>query len=320
MLHRPWVPLPRQTASATPTEGPCRPPPGRSPPWQRHCSRFKASTPLIVATSQDSHQKRAPSWVRSPTTVRIFQPDTSSGSRVVLLAPHTGRGLDRRRRGHRHIPWPQRSAAYAVPPTLGCLVEGDRLTPCGVLVAPSNPYVDSVPLAKLLSAPAGQVTIERWVPSSALPTCSGVCPSWLTWDTGWPRGMRCVRAWSEWPWLARSAWPSMRLRTPSTPHCCRTLDASAFSHEMSAAFGDELAANRAGARTNFADPKDIVMYVDPGVHARDASPGAGQDCGVHRGARDAPWDVATTRRCVRSPRRRRGGSIWRMGCRQPCSR
>src|SRR5919106_3697426 len=30
-----------------------------------------------------------------------------------------------------------------------------------------------------------------------------------------------------------------------------------FSHEMSAAFGDEFAANMAGAKTNFADPKDI---------------------------------------------------------------
>jgi hypothetical protein len=37
----------------------------------------------------------------------------------------------------------------------------------------------------------------------------------------------------------------------------------AFSHEMWAAFGDELAANRAGARTNFADPKDIVMSLIP---------------------------------------------------------
>jgi HD-GYP domain-containing protein (c-di-GMP phosphodiesterase class II) len=36
-----------------------------------------------------------------------------------------------------------------------------------------------------------------------------------------------------------------------------------FSHEMSAAFGDELAANRAGARTNFADPKDIAMTLIP---------------------------------------------------------
>jgi HD-GYP domain-containing protein (c-di-GMP phosphodiesterase class II) len=36
-----------------------------------------------------------------------------------------------------------------------------------------------------------------------------------------------------------------------------------FSHEMSAAFGDELAANRAGARTNFADPKDIVLSLIP---------------------------------------------------------
>ena len=37
----------------------------------------------------------------------------------------------------------------------------------------------------------------------------------------------------------------------------------AFSHEMSAAFGDELTANRAGARTNFADPKDIVITLIP---------------------------------------------------------
>jgi HD-GYP domain-containing protein (c-di-GMP phosphodiesterase class II) len=36
-----------------------------------------------------------------------------------------------------------------------------------------------------------------------------------------------------------------------------------FSHEMSAAFGDELAANRAGAMTNFADPKDTVMTLIP---------------------------------------------------------
>jgi HD-GYP domain-containing protein (c-di-GMP phosphodiesterase class II) len=36
-----------------------------------------------------------------------------------------------------------------------------------------------------------------------------------------------------------------------------------FSHEMSAAFGDEFGANRAGARTNFADPKDIFATLIP---------------------------------------------------------
>ncbi|HEX2259501.1 MAG TPA: HD domain-containing phosphohydrolase [Actinomycetota bacterium] len=36
-----------------------------------------------------------------------------------------------------------------------------------------------------------------------------------------------------------------------------------FSHEMYAAFGDEMAANRAGAKTNFADPKDIVATLIP---------------------------------------------------------
>ena len=36
-----------------------------------------------------------------------------------------------------------------------------------------------------------------------------------------------------------------------------------FSHEMSAAFGDELAANQAGARTNFADPQDILKTLIP---------------------------------------------------------
>lgn len=36
-----------------------------------------------------------------------------------------------------------------------------------------------------------------------------------------------------------------------------------FSHEMSAAFGDELSANRAGARTNFADPKDVLITLIP---------------------------------------------------------
>ena len=38
---------------------------------------------------------------------------------------------------------------------------------------------------------------------------------------------------------------------------------AAFSHEMSSAFGDELTANRAGARTNFADPKDIFVTLIP---------------------------------------------------------
>jgi HD-GYP domain-containing protein (c-di-GMP phosphodiesterase class II) len=38
---------------------------------------------------------------------------------------------------------------------------------------------------------------------------------------------------------------------------------SAFSHEMSAAFGDELAANRAAARTNFANSKDIFVTMIP---------------------------------------------------------
>ena len=38
---------------------------------------------------------------------------------------------------------------------------------------------------------------------------------------------------------------------------------AAFSHEMSAAFGDELTANRAGARTNFADPRDIFVTLIP---------------------------------------------------------
>src|SRR5688500_5549815 len=37
----------------------------------------------------------------------------------------------------------------------------------------------------------------------------------------------------------------------------------AFSHELSAAFGDEIATNRAGARTNFADPQDIVISLIP---------------------------------------------------------
>lgn len=36
-----------------------------------------------------------------------------------------------------------------------------------------------------------------------------------------------------------------------------------FSHEMSAAFGDELNANRAGARTNFSDPRDIFVTLIP---------------------------------------------------------
>lgn len=44
----------------------------------------------------------------------------------------------------------------------------------------------------------------------------------------------------------------------------------AFSHEMSAAFGDELSANRAGARTNFADPRDIfaTSFRSPHVDCR----------------------------------------------------
>jgi HD-GYP domain-containing protein (c-di-GMP phosphodiesterase class II) len=36
-----------------------------------------------------------------------------------------------------------------------------------------------------------------------------------------------------------------------------------FSHEMSEAFGDELKANRAGARTNFSDPRDIFATLIP---------------------------------------------------------
>ncbi|HCU50203.1 MAG TPA: metal-dependent phosphohydrolase, partial [Micromonosporaceae bacterium] len=36
-----------------------------------------------------------------------------------------------------------------------------------------------------------------------------------------------------------------------------------FSHELSAAFGDDIAANRAGARTNFADPRDIFATLIP---------------------------------------------------------
>jgi HD-GYP domain-containing protein (c-di-GMP phosphodiesterase class II) len=36
-----------------------------------------------------------------------------------------------------------------------------------------------------------------------------------------------------------------------------------FSHEMSAAFGDELKANRAGARTDFSDPRDIFATLIP---------------------------------------------------------
>lgn len=36
-----------------------------------------------------------------------------------------------------------------------------------------------------------------------------------------------------------------------------------FSHEMSAAFGDELRANRAGAKTNFGDPRDVFATLIP---------------------------------------------------------
>ncbi len=36
-----------------------------------------------------------------------------------------------------------------------------------------------------------------------------------------------------------------------------------YAHEMSAAFGDDLAANRAGSRTNFADPRDIFSTLIP---------------------------------------------------------
>jgi HD-GYP domain-containing protein (c-di-GMP phosphodiesterase class II) len=36
-----------------------------------------------------------------------------------------------------------------------------------------------------------------------------------------------------------------------------------FSHEMSAAFGDEMNANRAGAKTNFGDPRDIFATLIP---------------------------------------------------------
>jgi HD-GYP domain-containing protein (c-di-GMP phosphodiesterase class II) len=38
---------------------------------------------------------------------------------------------------------------------------------------------------------------------------------------------------------------------------------AAFSHEMSAVFGDELMANRAAARTNFADPRDTFVTLIP---------------------------------------------------------
>jgi HD-GYP domain-containing protein (c-di-GMP phosphodiesterase class II) len=38
---------------------------------------------------------------------------------------------------------------------------------------------------------------------------------------------------------------------------------AAFSHEMSAVFGDELMANRAAARTNFADPRDTLVTLIP---------------------------------------------------------
>jgi HD-GYP domain-containing protein (c-di-GMP phosphodiesterase class II) len=46
-----------------------------------------------------------------------------------------------------------------------------------------------------------------------------------------------------------------------------------FSHEMTAAFGDEFAANMAGAKTNFADPKDIFATLIPET-ARGLRPGA----------------------------------------------
>ena len=36
-----------------------------------------------------------------------------------------------------------------------------------------------------------------------------------------------------------------------------------FSHEMSAVFGDELRANRAGARTDFSDPRDVFATLIP---------------------------------------------------------
>lgn len=36
-----------------------------------------------------------------------------------------------------------------------------------------------------------------------------------------------------------------------------------FSHEMTEAFGDDVRANRAGARTNFADPKDVITTLIP---------------------------------------------------------
>lgn len=47
-----------------------------------------------------------------------------------------------------------------------------------------------------------------------------------------------------------------------------------FAHEMASIFGDEIAANRAGARTNFAAPREVLTVLIPRT-VRDMAPAAG---------------------------------------------
>ena len=58
---------------------------------------------------------------------------------------------------------------------------------------------------------------------------------------------------------------------------------SGFAHEAAARYGDELVANAAAARTNIADPRDVMRTFMPAVARRARTPGPDRCDGDHDG-------------------------------------
>ena len=139
----------------------------------------------------------------------------------------------------------------------------------------------------------------RWSRSITIGTDRSSCPATgtkdllrgvllvsLIWGTGWTPDVRCVSSPVRRSCSGPRRWPgrSVGFRTPSTPACFSTWAAGPSSREVSAAFRDGLAADRAPAERELAGSEDIFVTMIPGSSTWDATSCTGHDSSVHRGA------------------------------------
>ena len=112
--------------------------------------------------------------------------------------------------------------------------------------------------------PSSGRRLRPWGSACGWPTCSAGCRWSPTSASACRRGPRCAPVW----WPRRSA-RRMDLRRRRRARlllhrvCSCTSAASRVAHEAAAAFGDDIALNRAVARTNLADPDDVAATLIP---------------------------------------------------------